>query len=189
MSVRVPRRGTGTEAPGVARKALEWGWSAGVTGSSLSQGSTRAGRNLMEKAKPFSIAKREVWAAYQHVKANQGTAGVDGQSSAEVERDLTHNLDQLWNRLSSGRYFPPPVRRVEIPKGEGRTRPLGLPTGADRIAQTVVKRYLEPEVEKVFHPDSSGYRPGTSGLEAVGQARERCWRYDGVARSRHPRLF
>jgi retron-type reverse transcriptase len=108
----------------------------------------------MEKAKPFRISKREVWEAYKHVKANQGTAGGDGPSIAELERDLTTNLYKLWNRLSSGSYFPPPVRRVEIPKGEGRTRPLGIPTVADRIAQTVVKRDLEPEVDKHFHPDS-----------------------------------
>jgi retron-type reverse transcriptase len=82
----------------------------------------------MEKAKPFSISKREVWEAYKHVKANQGAAGVDGQSIAEFERNLTNNLYKLWNRLSSGSYFPPPVRRVDIPKGEGRTRPLGIPT-------------------------------------------------------------
>jgi group II intron reverse transcriptase/maturase len=125
-----------------------------------------------------SISKREVWEAYKHVKANQGAAGVDGQSIAEFERDLTNNLYKLWNRLSSGSYVPPPVRRVDIPKGEGRTRPLGMPTVADRIAQTVVTRYLEPEVEPNFHPDSYGYRPGKSALEAVGQARERCWRYD-----------
>ena len=99
---------------------------------------------------------------------------------AECERDLTNNLYKLWNRMSSGRDFPPPVRRVDIPKGEGRTRPLGIPTVADRIAQTVVKGYLEPEVEKIFHPDSYGYRPGKSAIDAVGQARERCWRNDWV---------
>jgi len=82
----------------------------------------------VDTAKPFSISKREVWEAYKHVKANQGAAGVDGQSITEFERDLTNNLDKLWNRLSSGSYFPPPVRRVDIPKGEGRTRPLGIPT-------------------------------------------------------------
>ena len=134
----------------------------------------------MEKAKPFSISKREVWEAYKRVKANQGAAGVDGQSIAEFESDLSNNLYKLWNRLASGSYFPPPVRRVDIPKGDGRTRPLGIPTVADRIAQMVVKRYLEPEVDKHFHPDSYGYRPGKSALDAVGQARERCWRYDWV---------
>jgi RNA-directed DNA polymerase len=138
------------------------------------------GWRIVEKAKPFSISKREVWEAYKHVKANQGAAGVDGQSIAEFERDLTNNLYKLWNRMSSGSYFPPPVRRVDIPKGDGRTRPLGSPTVADRIAQMVVKRSLEPEVEPHFHPDSYGYRPGKSALEAVGQACERCWRYDWV---------
>jgi group II intron reverse transcriptase/maturase len=134
----------------------------------------------LDKAKPFSISKREVWEAYKRVKANQGAAGVDGQSIAELEGDLKNNLYKLWNRMSSGSYFPPPVRRVEIPKGDGRTRPLGIPTVADRIAQMVVKRYLEPEVDKHFHPDSYGYRPRKSAIEAVGRARERCWRYDWV---------
>jgi group II intron reverse transcriptase/maturase len=134
----------------------------------------------MDTAKPFGISKRDVWEAYKRVKANQGAAGVDGQSIAEVERDLQNNLYKLWNRMASGSYFPPPVRRVDIPKGDGRTRPLGIPTVADRIAQTVVKRYLEPEVDQHFHPDSYGYRPGKSAIEAVGQARERCWRYDWV---------
>ena len=118
----------------------------------------------MEKAKPFSISKREVWEAYKHVKANQGAAGIDGQSIAEFERDLTNNLYKLWNRLSSGSYFPPPVRRVDIPKGDGRTRPLGIPTVADRIAQMVVKRYLEPEVEPHFHPDSWWLPAGEVGV-------------------------
>jgi len=134
----------------------------------------------VDKAKPFSSSKREVWEAYKRVKANQGAAGVDGQSIEEFERDLQTNLYKLWNRMSSGSDFPPPVRRVDIPTGEGRTRPLGSPTVADRIAQVVVKRSLEPEVEKHFHPDSYGDRPGKSAIEAVGQARERCWRDDWV---------
>ena len=134
----------------------------------------------MDRAKPFDIPKREVWEAYKRVRANQGTAGVDDQSIADFEADLTNNLYKLWNRLSSGSYHPPPVRRVEIPKGEGGTRPLGIPTVADRIAQTVVKRYLEPLVEPCFHPDSYGYRPGKSALDAVGEARQRCWRYAWV---------
>ena len=134
----------------------------------------------MDRAKPFDIPKREVWEAYKRVRANQGTAGVDDQSIADFEADLTNNLYKLWNRLSSGSYHPPPVRRVEIPKGEGGTRPLGIPTVADRIAQTVVKRYLEPLVEPCFYPDSYGYRPGKSALDAVGEARQRCWRYAWV---------
>ena len=100
----------------------------------------------MDRAKPFDIPKREVWEAYKRVRANHGTAGVDGESIADFEADLSNNLYKLWNRLSSGSYHPPPVRRVDIPKGDGRggTRPLGIPTVADRIAQTVVKRQLEP---------------------------------------------
>jgi group II intron reverse transcriptase/maturase len=134
----------------------------------------------VDKAKPFCISKREVWEAYRRVKANQGAAGVDGQSIADFEVDLKSNLFKIWNRMSSGSYFPPPVRRVDIPKGDGRMRPLGIPTVADRIAQTVVKRYLEPILEEYFHPDSYGYRPEKSAIEAVGVARQRCWRYDWV---------
>jgi group II intron reverse transcriptase/maturase len=134
----------------------------------------------MDKAKPFCISRWEVWEAYKEVKANHGAAGVDGQTIAEFEKDLKNNLYKLWNRMSSGSYFPPPVRRVDIPKGDGRTRPLGIPTVADRIAQMVVKRYLEPKVEPKFHPDSYGYRPGKSAIDAVGRTRERCWRYDWV---------
>ena len=117
----------------------------------------------MDRAKPFDIPKREVWEAYKRVKANQGAAGVDGQTIADFEVDLSNNLYKLWNRMSSGSYFPAPVRRVDIPKSDGRTRPLGIPTVADRVAQMVVKRYLEPLVEPVFHNDSYGYRPGKSG--------------------------
>ena len=98
----------------------------------------------MDEAKPFCISKREVWMAYKRVKANRGAAGVDEQSIAEFEKDLKNNLYRIWNRMSSGSYLPPPVRRVNIPKGDGGTRPLGIPTVSDRIAQMVVKRYLEP---------------------------------------------
>ncbi len=134
----------------------------------------------MEQAKPFCITKRQVWEAYKRVKANKGAAGVDGQTLDAFEQDLEGNLYKLWNRLASGSYFPPPVLRVEIPKGDGRMRPLGIPTVADRIAQTVVKQYLEPELEKHFHPDSYGYRPGKSALDAVGMTRKRCWQSDWV---------
>ena len=103
----------------------------------------------MDKAKPFCIAKREVFEAYKRVKANQGAAGVDGQSIEEFEEDLSNNLYRIWNRMSSGSYFPPPVLRVDIPKSDGRTRPMGIPTVADRIAQMVVKRYLESIVDPV----------------------------------------
>ena len=116
----------------------------------------------MDNGKPFCISKREVWEAYKRVKANQGAAGVDGQSIEQFEGDLENNLYRLWNRMCSGSYFPPPVRRVDIPKGDGRTRPLGIPTVTDRIAQMVAKRYLEPILEPLFHGDSYGYRPGRS---------------------------
>ena len=134
----------------------------------------------MGKSKPFNIPKREVREAYKRVRANQGAAGVDGQSIAEFEQDLSNNLYKLWNRLSSGSYFPLPVRRVDIPKATGGTRPLGIPTVTDRIAQMVVKRYLEPLLEPIFHEDSYGYRPGKSAIRAVGTARQRCWRHDWV---------
>ncbi len=131
-------------------------------------------------AKPFDISKYVVFEAYQRVKANQGAAGVDGQSIKEFEENLKGNLYKLWNRLSSGSYFPPPVRAVEIRKKSGGQRTLGVPTVSDRIAQTVVRMYLEPEVEPFFHPDSYGYRPGRSALDAVGRCRERCWKYAWV---------
>lgn len=134
----------------------------------------------MDEAKPFKIPKRDVWEAFKRVKANQGAAGVDGQSIADFEANLSGNLYKLWNRLSSGSYFPPPVRRVDIPKADGGTRPLGIPTVADRVAQEVARRYLEPILEPVFHADSYGYRPGKSAIDAVRTARQRCWRYDWV---------
>jgi RNA-directed DNA polymerase len=132
------------------------------------------------KPKSFEISKWAVWEAYRRVKANKGGAGVDGESIAEFEQDLHGNLYKLWNRLSSGSYFPPPVRAVEIPKRDGSSRVLGVPTVADRIAQVVVRSYLEPSVEPVFHEDSYGYRPGRSAHDALRVCRERCWRNDWV---------
>ena len=134
----------------------------------------------MPEAKPYDIPKQLVWEAYQRVKANRGAAGVDGQSLTAFEKDLKNNLYKVWNRMASGSYMPPPVRLVEIPKDNGGTRPLGIPTVADRVAQTVVKMVLEPVVEPVFHVDSYGYRPGRSALDAVGMARKRCWDADWV---------
>lgn len=131
--------------------------------------------------KPFAIDKIVVWEAFQRVKANKGAAGVDEQSITEFEQDRDRNLYRIWNRLSSGSYFPPPVKAVEIPKAAGAgVRVLGVPTVADRIAQTVVRMYLEPKVEPIFHPDSYGYRPGKSALDAVGTCRQRCWKADWV---------
>jgi RNA-directed DNA polymerase len=133
----------------------------------------------MSKAKPYSISKQAVWDAYKRVKANRGAAGVDKQSLKMFEKDLKGNLYKIWNRMSSGSYFPPPVRLVEIPKGKGK-RPLGIPTVSDRVAQAVAKMYLEPLVEPKFHEDSYGSRPGKSALDAVATARKRCWRRDWV---------
>jgi RNA-directed DNA polymerase len=131
--------------------------------------------------KPFDISKWVVVEAYGRVKANKGAAGVDEQSLGEFEADRDRNLYKIWNRLSSGSYFPPPVKAVEIPKAGGNgVRVLGVPTVADRIAQTVVRMYLEPQVEPIFHPDSYAYRPGKSALDAVAACRQRCWRMDWV---------
>lgn len=145
-------------------------WSTGVPG-----------RNWMGElklsGKPFEISKAEVWEAYRKVKAKKGAAGVDGQTIEDFETDLKNNLYRIWNRMSSGSYFPPAVRAVEIPKPHGGgTRVLGVPTVADRIAQTVVARRLEAKVEPIFHPDSYGYRPNRSALDAVAACRKRCWR-------------
>jgi len=133
-----------------------------------------------QRPKPFDITKREVWEAWKKVKANQGAAGIDGQSIEMFEENLRGNLYKLWNRLASGSYVPPPVRRVEIEKAGGGVRPLGIPTVADRIAQMVVKQRLEPDLELIFHPDSYGYRPGRSAHDALAVARERCWQYAWV---------
>ena len=131
------------------------------------------------KDKPFVIPKSMVWEAYRRVAANKGAPGVDGQALEEFEADLEGNLYKIWNRMSSGSYFPPPVRAVEIPKPHSSgTRMLGVPTVADRIAQSVVAAYLEPLVEPRFHQDSYGYRPGRSQLDALAACRQRCWKYD-----------
>jgi group II intron reverse transcriptase/maturase len=128
--------------------------------------------------KPFAISKRLVWEAWRKVKANRGAAGVDEESIQAFEENLSGNLYKVWNRMSSGSYMPPPVRAVEIPKKKGGSRMLGVPTVADRVAQTVAYLYLEPEAEPVFHPDSYGYRPGRSAHDALATCRQRCWRYD-----------
>jgi RNA-directed DNA polymerase len=131
--------------------------------------------------KPFEISKWEVWEAFREVRQNQGAPGVDGQSIADFEVDLKGNLYKIWNRMSSGTYFPPPVRAVEIPKQHGGgTRMLGIPTVADRVAQTVVAKRLGVRVEQVFHDDSYGYRPGRSALDAVERCRQRCWKTNWV---------
>jgi RNA-directed DNA polymerase len=122
---------------------------------------------LKSSGKSFVISKWEVQEAWERVKANKGAPGVDGCSIEDFEKDLKNNLYRIWNRMSSGSYFPPPVRAVQIPKADGGMRTLGVPTVADRVAQTVVARRLEGRVETIFHPDSYGYRPGRSALDAV----------------------
>jgi RNA-directed DNA polymerase len=134
----------------------------------------------IEMTKPFAIPKSLVWEAYKRVKANDGAAGIDAESITQFEERLRPNLYRIWNRLSSGSYFPPPVKAVSIPKRTGGERILGIPTVSDRIAQTVVKLVLEPLVEPIFHRDSYGYRPGRSAHDAIAIARRRCWEYDWV---------
>jgi RNA-directed DNA polymerase len=130
--------------------------------------------------KPFMIDKRLVYEAYKAVKSNGGAAGVDGQTIEQFEADLGRNLYRIWNRMSSGSYFPPPVRAVPIPKKTGGQRILGVPTVSDRIAQMVVKQLIEPDLDQIFLPDSYAYRPEKSALDAVGVTRQRCWKYDWV---------
>ena len=134
----------------------------------------------MTETKPFVISKRLVWEAYHRVKANKGAAGVDGQTIEMFESDLSGNLYRIWNRMSSGSYFPPAVKAVPIPKKTGGERILGVPTVSDRIAQTAVTLVLEPILEPVFHADSYGYRPGRSAHDAIAVTRKRCWESDWV---------
>ena len=142
--------------------------------------SNRKREDSSDEAKSYKIPKQQVWEAYQRVKANQGAAGVDGESIADFEKKLKDNLYKLWNRMSSGSYFPPPVMEVSIPKDGGGERKLGIPTVSDRIAQMVVKMQIEPEMERIFHPSSYGYRPAKSAHDAIAQARENCWRFEWV---------
>jgi RNA-directed DNA polymerase len=130
--------------------------------------------------KPFNITKMQVYEAYKAVKSNQGAAGVDKETIEQFEANLKGNLYKLWNRMSSGSYFPPPVRAVSIPKKSGGERILGVPTVADRVAQMVVKQLIEPDLDPIFLADSYGYRPGKSALDAIGVTRERCWKYNWV---------
>lgn len=134
----------------------------------------------MTNSKQYSIDKWTVYRAFQSVKRSKGSAGIDGVSLAEYEENLKDNLYKLWNRMSSGSYFPKPVMAVEIPKKAGGIRVLGIPTVEDRVAQMTAVLYITPKIEPIFHEDSYGYRPNKSALDAVGKARERCWRYDFV---------
>src|SRR5271154_5074440 len=166
---------------------MRWGRSEGA-GSSVVRASGQQAKPWRNRVgeqkpagKPFEIPKQEVWDAWLKVKANGGAPGADGQSIEDFEAGLKGNLYKIWNRMSSGSYFPPPVKAVEIPKAHGAgTRMLGVPTIGDRIAQTVVAARIEAVVEPKFHPDSYGYRPRRGALDAVGKCRERCWKYDWV---------
>jgi RNA-directed DNA polymerase len=152
----------------------------GVCSEAKSVRPTSNGRSLKDKAKPFCITRQEVLEAYFKVKSKKGAAGIDEQTILDFERNLKGNLYKVWNRMSSGSYFPPPVRTVKIPKAKGGERALGIPTVSDRIAQMVVKNRMEPMLDPLFHDDSYGYRPRKSALDAVGRARQRCWSYDWV---------
>jgi RNA-directed DNA polymerase len=130
--------------------------------------------------KPFAVTGHEVWSAWRKVRENKGAPGADAVSVAAFEARLEDNLYKVWNRMSSGTYFPPPVRAVEIPKAGGGTRVLGVPAVADRVAQTVAAARIEAVAEGFFHPDSYGYRPGRGAHDAVGRAQQRCWEHDWV---------
>ena len=132
----------------------------------------------MDETKPYIISRTIVQEAFQRIKENKGAAGVDDETIAAFESDLTNNLYKIWNRMSSGSYFPQSVKAIEIPKKSGGTRILSIPTVLDRVAQMVTKIYLEPQLEPFFHPDSYGYRPGKSAANALAATRKRCWKYN-----------
>src|SRR5271165_699592 len=132
------------------------------------------------KTRPFDIPEEAMWEAWQKVRNNKGSAGVDAESIEDFEKHLRDNLYKLWARMSSGSYMPPPVLLVEIPKKGGGKRPLGIPTVSDRIAQMIVKQAIEPAIDEVFYKDSYGYRPGKSGIDAVETCRTRNWKYNWV---------
>ena len=134
----------------------------------------------MSSAKSFTIPKAFIWEAYHDVKKSQVGPDADGQTMEKFEVDLKNQQYKIWNRMSSGRYFPAPVLRVKIPKSDGGIRQLWIPKISEQIAEVAVKRYLEQQVEPVFHEDSYGYRPGRSALDAVAKARQRCWRDNWV---------
>jgi RNA-directed DNA polymerase len=132
------------------------------------------------KTKPFEIPKRLIWDSWKQVAANDGAPGVDKESIQMFHSRVGANLYTLWNRMSSGSYYPKPVRQVLIPKGDGKLRALGIPTVADRVAQMAVKNVLEGRMEALFHPTSYGYRLGKNAQQAVGQARRNCWSFAWV---------
>ena len=135
---------------------------------------------MKEMTKSLPISKRMVYNSYLKVTAKDGSAGIDKQSIEAFNENMSANLYKIWNRMTSGSYFPPPVRTVFIPKKQGGTRALGIPTVSDRIAQGVVKDYIEPSVEQIFHPSSFGYRPGRSAHDAIKQCQDNCIKYAWV---------
>ena len=135
---------------------------------------------MREMTKSLPVSKRMVYDSYLKVSAKDGGAGIDKQSIEQFNENMSANLYKIWNRMTSGSYFPPPVRTVFIPKKQGGTRPLGIPTVSDRIAQGVVKDYLEPSLEPIFHSSSFGYRPGRSAHDAIKQCQDNCIKYAWV---------
>lgn len=172
-------RGAGAEWPVVVMKLRNGSRAKGLNYPVLNYGQPMR-EEPMNKTKTYEISKQVVLEAFQRVRANKGVAGVDEESLEAFEANLKDNLYKIWNRMSSGSYFPPPVKAIEIPKKTGGKRMLGVPTVADRVAQMVVKKYFEPRVEPYFHPDSYGYRPGKSAIDALGTTRKRCWKYNWV---------
>jgi RNA-directed DNA polymerase len=136
--------------------------------------------NLWNETRTIPISRQMVWMAYKKVRANKGSAGVDAVSMEEFDANKVKHLYKLWNRMASGSYFPPPVKEVEIPKKDGKIRKLGIPTISDRIGQMVVKEYIEPRLEKIFSPNSYGYRPNKNAHQALGSVRKNCWKTDWV---------
>ncbi len=132
--------------------------------------------NLWNETKSIPISRQMVWQAYKKVRANQGSAGVDGISMKEFDANRSKYLYKLWNRMASGSYFPPAVKEVEIPKKDGSIRKLGIPTISDRVGQMVVKMFIEPRLEKIFSKNSYGYRPNKNAHQALSSVRENCWK-------------
>ena len=136
--------------------------------------------NLWNETKSIPISRQMVWLAYQKVRSNNGSSGIDAISMQEFDANLSKYLYKLWNRMASGSYFPPPVKELEIAKKDGSSRKLGIPTISDRVGQMVVKILIEPRLEAVFSPNSYGYRPKRNAHQALTKVRENCWKTDWV---------
>lgn len=173
-------RRTGTEGPVVAKKPGNAGGAKGSHFSVKGKGQ-QTKEEPLNKTRQHNISQEVVATAYEEVRSKKGAAGIDAETIEAFDKDAENKLYKIWNRMSSGSYMPPPVKTVEIPKGDGKsTRKLGIPTVSDRIAQTVAVMYLQPLVEPKFHVDSYGYRRGQGPKEALAAARTRCWKYDWV---------